>query len=71
VIMAGTKDRVVDVGRHAIWLHGEIPDSILQLVPDVGHMLHYAVPEQVAEAIEAAHALSTAGRAEPRYSSAA
>jgi pimeloyl-ACP methyl ester carboxylesterase len=71
VIMAGTKDRVVDVGRHAIWLHGEIPDSILQLVPDVGHMIQYAVPEQVAEAIEAAHGLSTTGSAEPRYFSAA
>jgi pimeloyl-ACP methyl ester carboxylesterase len=54
VIMAGAKDRVVDVGRHAVRLHEEIPQSTLRLIPDAGHMLHYAVPEQVAEAVEAA-----------------
>ena len=29
------------------------------LVPGVGHMLHYAVPEEVAEAIEEAGGLAT------------
>jgi pimeloyl-ACP methyl ester carboxylesterase len=70
VIMAGTKDRVVDVDRHAIWLHEEIPHSILELVPEVGHMLHYAVPEQVADAIEVAHGQSKMARGR-QYSSAA
>ena len=56
VIMAGAKDRVVDVGRHAMRLHKDIPQSSLRVKPDVGHMLHYAVPEQVADAIEAAMA---------------
>jgi pimeloyl-ACP methyl ester carboxylesterase len=50
VIMAGTKDRVVSAKQPAR-LHAQIPDSVLRLVPDVGHMLHYAVPEEVAEAI--------------------
>jgi pimeloyl-ACP methyl ester carboxylesterase len=54
VIMAGAKDRVVDVGRHAMRLHEDIPQSSLRLSPGVGHMLHYAVPEKVADAIEAA-----------------
>ena len=54
VIMAGTKDRVVNVDRHATWLHDQIPASMLRLIPDVGHMLHYEVPQQVADAIEAA-----------------
>jgi pimeloyl-ACP methyl ester carboxylesterase len=54
VIMAGAKDRIVDVGRHAMRLHKDIPQSSLRLSPGVGHMLHYAVPEQVADAIEAA-----------------
>jgi pimeloyl-ACP methyl ester carboxylesterase len=53
VIMAGTNDRVVDHHRHADQIHREIPQSTLQLVPGVGHMLHYAVAEQVVDAIEA------------------
>jgi len=56
VIMAGAKDRVVDVGRHAVRLHKDILQSSLRVSPDVGHMLHHAVPEQVADAIRAAMA---------------
>ena len=52
-IMAGTRDRVVDHESHAKWFHEKIPGSVLQLVPGAGHMFHYAVPDQVAEAIEA------------------
>jgi pimeloyl-ACP methyl ester carboxylesterase len=51
VIMAGAKDRVVN-GKQPRRLHAQIPHSILRLVPGVGHMVHYAVPEEVAEAIE-------------------
>jgi pimeloyl-ACP methyl ester carboxylesterase len=51
VIMAGTKDTVVSADQPA-QLHAQIPHSVLRLVPDVGHMLHYAVPEEVAEAVE-------------------
>ena len=57
VIMAGTKDRVVNA-KQPRRLHAQIPHSILRLVPGVGHMLHYAVPEQVAEAIEEAGGLA-------------
>jgi pimeloyl-ACP methyl ester carboxylesterase len=52
-IMAGSEDQVVDVGRHAIRLHEQIPHSELRLVPGAGHMVHHAVPQQVAEVIEA------------------
>jgi len=52
-IIAGADDMVVDVGWHAVRLHEEIPHSALQLVPGAGHMVHHAVPTQVAEAIEA------------------
>ena len=58
VIMAGTKDRVVKC-EQARRLHAQIPHSSLRLVPDVGHMLHYAVPEEVAEAVEEAGGLAT------------
>jgi pimeloyl-ACP methyl ester carboxylesterase len=51
VIMAGTKDRVVKDSQ-AVRLHEEIPHSVLRLIPGVGHMVHYAVPDEVARAIE-------------------
>ena len=51
-IMAGTKDRIVDHEGHAKWFHEQIPGSELQLVPGAGHMVHYAVPDQVADAID-------------------
>ena len=53
VIVAGGEDRVVDVGRHAVRLREQIPGSELRLVPGAGHMVHHAVPGQVAEAVEA------------------
>ena len=53
VIMAGTKGGVVNV-KQPRRLHAQIAQSMLRLVPGVGHMLHYAVPEEVAEAIEQA-----------------
>ena len=57
VIMAGTKDGVVN-GKQPRWLHAQIPHSNLRMVPGVGHMLHYAVPEEVAEAIGEAGGLA-------------
>jgi pimeloyl-ACP methyl ester carboxylesterase len=51
VIMAGAKDRVVNA-KQPRRLHAQIAQSILRLVPGVGHMLHYAVTDEVAEAIE-------------------
>src|SRR5205823_13920490 len=52
-IMAGPQDRIVDHRRHAVRLSGEISHSTLRLVPNAGHMIHYAVPDQVVEAIGA------------------
>jgi pimeloyl-ACP methyl ester carboxylesterase len=52
VIMAGTMDRIVDHRKHTVRLHQQIAQSALRLVPGVGHMVHYAVPEQVVDAIE-------------------
>jgi pimeloyl-ACP methyl ester carboxylesterase len=52
-IIAGTKDGIVDHEEHARWFHEQLPDSVLWLVPGAGHMVHYAAPDEVAEAIEA------------------
>jgi pimeloyl-ACP methyl ester carboxylesterase len=51
-IIAGTQDRVVDPGHNAERLHERVEGSALKLQPGVGHMTHYAHPEQVMEAIE-------------------
>lgn len=51
-IVAGSEDMVADVGRQSRRLHGEVPHSSLRIVPGVGHMVHHAVPDLVAEAVE-------------------
>jgi pimeloyl-ACP methyl ester carboxylesterase len=52
VIMAGREDKVAKVGGQSVRLHEAIPHSSIRLVPNVGHMVHYAVPEEVVAAIE-------------------
>jgi pimeloyl-ACP methyl ester carboxylesterase len=71
VIAAGTEDRVVDVGRHAVRLQGDIPGSELRLVPGAGHMVHHAVPGLVAELVEAVSDRSAAPRSVPRLAASA
>ena len=51
-IIAGTADRVVFPKSHSIRLHEELPHSTLTLVPEVGHMIHFAAGEQIAAAVE-------------------
>jgi pimeloyl-ACP methyl ester carboxylesterase len=51
-IMAGDHDRIVDHEDHAVWLHDRIPQSNLQIIPEAGHMMHYAVPNSVVAAID-------------------
>ena len=52
IIMAGDGDLVVHVDKHAQRLVDDIAKSELRIVPDQGHLLHYAVPEQVVAAID-------------------
>ena len=52
VIVSGTQDKIVDFGHNAERLNERIPDSELQLQPGVGHMTHYAHPEQVMAAVD-------------------
>jgi len=51
VIMAGAGDLIAHVSRHAERLAGDVAGSELRIVPDQGHLFHYAVPEQVVAAI--------------------
>ena len=52
-IIAGIDDQIADADNQSVWFHHKVPGSELQLVPRAGHMVHYAVPEQVAAAIRA------------------
>lgn len=53
VILAGTKDKVASFGHNSERLSERMPDSELWLQPGIGHMLHYAAPDKVVEAIDA------------------
>lgn len=51
-IIAGSEDKVVALDAHPQRFHDEIPHSVLQVLPGVGHMVHHAAREQVIAAIE-------------------
>ncbi|MGZ5484159.1 MAG: alpha/beta fold hydrolase, partial [Pyrinomonadaceae bacterium] len=53
IILAGEGDKVVDTTYQSVALHREVPESILTIMPGVGHMVHYAKPSIVAESVEA------------------
>jgi pimeloyl-ACP methyl ester carboxylesterase len=53
VIIAGEGDLIVQPSKHAERLAGDIVHSDLIMVPEQGHLLHYAVPERVVTAIDA------------------
>jgi pimeloyl-ACP methyl ester carboxylesterase len=51
VVMTGDGDRVVDPEDQSIRLAHELKDAELRIVQGAGHMVHHAVPLEVAEAI--------------------
>lgn len=52
IIMAGEGDLIAHLDKHAERLVTEIQGAELRVIPEQGHLLHYAVPEQVVDAIE-------------------
>ena len=52
IILAGEGDLIAHIGKHAQRLVGEITGSELRTVLEQGHLLHYAVPDQVVAAID-------------------
>ena len=58
VILAGDRDRMVTTRWHAEWLHGQLPNSRLQVVANAGHMVHHVATHQVLKAIDEAARLS-------------
>jgi pimeloyl-ACP methyl ester carboxylesterase len=53
VIMAGTRDRIIDFGHNSERLGERLPDCELQLQPGIGHMTHYSHPDKVLAAVDA------------------
>ena len=51
VVMTGNADRVVEPEDQSVRLAHELTDAELRIVPGAGHMVHHAVPLEVAEAI--------------------
>lgn len=52
IVMAGDGDLIAHAGRHAERVVKDIEGAALRIVPAQGHLFHYAVPEQVAAAID-------------------
>lgn len=52
ILMAGEGDVVVRVDKHAQRFVREVQRAELRMVPEQGHLFHYAVPEQVIAALD-------------------
>jgi len=52
VLLAGNRDRHVKTGVHTERLYRELPSARMLIATGAGHMVHYAAPEQVMEAID-------------------
>ena len=50
-ILAGTDDRISDPSRQSARLAEDIPNATLQLLPRLGHMLHYFATREVVSAV--------------------
>jgi pimeloyl-ACP methyl ester carboxylesterase len=51
-ILTGADDKIVDPEANSVRLHRDIAHSALVVAPRVGHMVHYAVPALIVEAID-------------------
>lgn len=51
-LIAGSGDLMSDPSHNSVRLHGELQQSTLRVEPDAGHMIHYARPELVEQAVE-------------------
>ena len=51
-IFGGAGDKIVDVESHSVRLHRDLPRSTLTVVPGAGHMVHYALADEIVDAID-------------------
>jgi pimeloyl-ACP methyl ester carboxylesterase len=52
-LIAGSDDRIVDTTAHSVRLHQELTTSTFHRIPECGHMVHHAAPDDVTAAIAA------------------
>ena len=52
-IFAGDLDDVVDTEAQSLRLHNDLSNSKLHIEKGVGHMVHHAIPQKIAEALSA------------------
>ena len=52
-LIAGADDRVAHAERHSVQFHRDVPSTDLQVIPGLGHMVHYFAQDEVAEAVVA------------------
>ena len=64
VIFAGEDDEVIDPVKHSRRLASVMPDAELRMLPGVGHMVHFAALDEIAEAVDASPPLPQETEAE-------
>lgn len=64
ILFAGDDDRVIDPTKHARRLASVLPDAELRVLPGVGHMVHFAAVDEIAQAIDAAPPLPPTSESE-------
>ncbi|PBB40330.1 alpha/beta hydrolase [Mesorhizobium sp. WSM3866] len=58
-IIAGAGDQLFDAPAEAFRLHADLANSVVDIVPDAGHMVHLTAPQAVLAMIDKIAALST------------
>jgi pimeloyl-ACP methyl ester carboxylesterase len=51
-IIAGNSDKIVSPSNQSDRLHGVVQQSKLRVLPEAGHMVHYAMRDAITEAID-------------------
>jgi pimeloyl-ACP methyl ester carboxylesterase len=67
-IFAGEGDKIVAPEAQSVRLHRELPHSDLALMPGAGHMVHYALAEEITNAIDRMSADTDTKKIESRMS---
>ena len=65
VIFAGAEDRIVKPDHQAMRLHENIRGSELRVLPQVGHMAHYAAQDEIVHAVEGTSTASSSALLAP------
>ena len=51
IVMAGGDDRIVSADAHSVRLQTQLPNSEVEVVPSIGHMIHHSATDRVVAAV--------------------